>query len=142
MSDSLGDLYDEHILDHFECPYHKGQLGCATCAHSERNPICGDQITLQLQVEGDRVKQAYFDGKGCAISQAAASMLCEHIEGKSLAELHGFQARDMLQLLKVQLTPSRQKCGLLGFKILKTLLYTMDHPPAGGEAAPHAAPQN
>lgn len=119
------ELYDEHILDHYESPYHKGTLAHPTCSHSDRNPICGDQITLQLQIEGDRVQQAYFDGKGCAISQAAASILCEEIEGKTLHELRDFQARNMLELIRVPLTASRQKCGLLGFKVLKTMIYTI-----------------
>ena len=129
MSEPLAEIYDDHILDHFECPYHKGHLDQPTCSHSDRNPICGDQVTVELLVdEHDRVKQAYFDGKGCAISQAAASILCEAIEGKTLDELRDFQAKDMLDLLKVQLTASRQKCGLLGFKVLKTMLYSLDEP--------------
>jgi len=127
VSGTHDDLYDDHILDHFESPYHKGHLPHPTCSHSDRNPICGDQITVELLVdENDVVKEAYFDGKGCAISQASASILCESIEGKSLQELRDFQAQNMLDLLKVRLTASRQKCGLLGFKVLKTMLYTLD----------------
>lgn len=127
MSGTHDDLYDDHILDHFESPYHKGHLPQPTCSHSDRNPICGDQITVELLVdEHDVVKEAYFDGKGCAISQASASILCEAIEGKTLQELKDFQAQNMLDLLKVRLTASRQKCGLLGFKVLKTMLYTLD----------------
>lgn len=133
MSD---DLYDDHILDHFESPYHKGHLACPTCTHSDRNPICGDQITLELSIDGQRrVHEAFFNGKGCAISQAAASILCESIEGKSLDELKNFQAQDMLDLLKVRLTASRQKCGLLGFKVLKTMLYSLDDQSKSSEAS-------
>ena len=132
MSD---ELYDDHILDHFESPYHKGHADCPTCSHSDRNPICGDQITLELVIDDNqRVTEAFFDGKGCAISQAAASILCESIEGKSLTELRDFQASDMLDLLKVRLTASRQKCGLLGFKVLKTMLYLMDQSQSIGPA--------
>ncbi len=121
------ELYDDHILDHYECPYHKGHLACPTCAHSERNPLCGDQIRLELKVNEDgQVQEAFFNGKGCAISQAGASILCEHIEGKSVEELRDLQARDMLSLLKVPLTATRQRCGLLGFKVLKTMLYSLD----------------
>jgi len=127
VSGTHDDLYDDHILDHFESPYHKGHLPHPTCSHSDRNPICGDQITVELLVdENDVVKEAYFDGKGCAISQASASILCESIEGKTLQDLRDFQAQNMLDLLKVRLTASRQKCGLLGFKVLKTMLYTLD----------------
>jgi nitrogen fixation NifU-like protein len=127
LSESLDELYDDHILDHYESPYHKGKLAGACCTHSDRNPICGDQVTLQLRLDGDKVAECYFDGKGCAISQAAASILCEAVEGKSLEELRHLQAKDMLGMLKVPLTASRQKCGLLAFKVLKTLLYQQDH---------------
>jgi nitrogen fixation protein NifU and related proteins len=124
MSD---DLYDDYILDHYESPYHRGHLEHPTIAHEDENPLCGDQVHLELLVdENDRVKEAWFDGHGCAISQAAASILTEQIEGKSLDELKEFQARDMLDLLQVRLTASRQKCGLLCFKILKTMIYTLD----------------
>jgi nitrogen fixation protein NifU and related proteins len=128
LSDRLDELYDDHILDHYESPYHKGRLEGATCAHSDRNPICGDQVMLQLRLDGDKVSECYFDGKGCAISQAAASILCEAVEGKTLTELRNLQAKEMLSLLKVPLTASRQKCGLLAFKVLKTLLYQQEQP--------------
>ncbi|MDA0831993.1 MAG: iron-sulfur cluster assembly scaffold protein [Planctomycetota bacterium] len=128
MSTQLDDLYNDHILDHFECPYHKGAIDHPSCSRTEKNPLCGDVVTLQLQINPEgKVENAYFDGKGCAISQAAASILCEHVEGKSVDELEKFQARDMLDLLKVPLTASRQKCGLLGFRLLKTLIYEQ-HP--------------
>lgn len=130
MTDGLSEIYDDHILDHFESPYHKGHLPCPSCAHSERNPICGDQLTLELQIADGRVKEAFFDGKGCAISQAAASILCENIEGRTVDDLRKMAAKEMLDLLQVPLTPSRQKCGLLGFKVLKTMLYSLDQPPA------------
>ncbi len=121
------DIYQEHILDHFESPYHKGRLLHPTCSHCDKNPLCGDVIELQLKFDDhDRVTDAYFDGKGCAISQAAASMLCEQIEGKPLSELKGMTAQEMLDLLQVPLTASRQKCGLLAFKVLKTLVYSQD----------------
>ena len=136
LSEPLSEIYDDHIMDHFESPYHRGHLDHPTCSHSDRNPICGDQVTVELLVdELDRVKAAYFDGKGCAISQAAASILCEAVEGKSVEELKDFQAQDMLNLLKVRLTASRQKCGLLSFKVLKTMLYSLDQlrePPSSG----------
>jgi nitrogen fixation NifU-like protein len=79
------------------------------------------------------VTDAYFDGTGCAISQAAASILCEQVEGKNIEELRGMQAQEMLDLLQVPLTATRQKCGLLSFKILKTMLYSLDaQPPQRG----------
>lgn len=128
MSD---DLYDEFILDHYESPFHKGHLEEPTFAHSARNPLCGDEVRLELLVDDqNRVVKAYFDGRGCAISQAAASILCEHVEGKPLAEVRDLQAHDMLDLLQVKLTALRQRCGLLAFKVLKTIVYsTNEHTP-------------
>lgn len=125
---SHSDIYDDYILDHYECPYHKGRLENATGSHRERNPLCGDVVQLDVRVDEDgRIEQAYFDGRGCAISQAAASILCEEIEGKSVDEVRRMQAQDMLDILKVPLTATRQRCGLLGFKVLKTIVYALDH---------------
>jgi nitrogen fixation NifU-like protein len=123
MSD---ELYDDHILDNYESPYHRGHIEKPTIAHEDSNPLCGDEVHLELLVENNKVKEAWFDGHGCAVSQAAASILTHEIEGKSLEELKAFQAPQMLDLLKVRLTASRQKCGLLCFKILKTMIYTLD----------------
>ena len=124
MSD---DLYDDYILDHFESPYHKGHAAQPTIAHEDENPLCGDHVHLEVVVDDqERVKEAWFDGHGCAISQASASILTEMVEGKTLAELREFSAQEMLDLLKVRLTASRQKCGLLCFKVLKTMIYTLD----------------
>lgn len=124
MDDSL---YSDFILDQYESPYHRGHLENPTIAHQDKNPICGDEIHLEILVdENNRVKEAWFDGHGCAISQAAASILTKEIEGKTLDELREFQAKEMLGLLQVRLTASRQKCGLLSFKVLKTMIYTLD----------------
>lgn len=129
------DIYQEHILDHFESPYHKGHLSNPTCCHRDKNPLCGDVVELQIRIdEQERVSEAYFEGKGCAISQAAASILCEQIEGKTVAELQQMQAVEMLDLLKVPLTASRQKCGLLAFRVLKTMLYARDDHQEGATA--------
>ncbi|MCC7423719.1 MAG: iron-sulfur cluster assembly scaffold protein [Planctomycetaceae bacterium] len=124
---SLDELYDDHILDHFECPYHKGHLANPTCTHCGKNPLCGDKVTVQIRVDDEgKIVEAWFDGSGCAISQAAASILCQHIEGKTVDEVENLQPQDMLSLLKVPLTATRQRCGLLSFKVLKTMLYSLD----------------
>ena len=123
MSD---ELYDDHILDNFESPYHRGHIENPTIAHEDENPLCGDHLRLELLVADNKIKEAWFDGHGCAISQAAASILTREIEGKSLDELKNFLAPQMLDLLRVRVTAARQKCGLLCFKILKTMIYTLD----------------
>jgi nitrogen fixation NifU-like protein len=130
------DLYSDFILDECESPYHRGHLDHPTIAHSDKNPLCGDEVRLQIVVdENERVKEAWFEGDGCAISQAAASLLTRKIEGKTLDELRQFQAKEMLDLIQVRLTASRQKCGLLSFKVLKTMIYTLDEQKANGQLA-------
>lgn len=137
MDDSL---YTEFILDENESPYHRGHLDHPTIAHQDKSPICGDEIRLELLIdENDRVKEAWFNGSGCAISQAGASLLTKQIEGKTLDELRRFQAKEMLDLLQVRLTASRQKCGLHAFKILKTMIYSLDERNQGDAATNGAA---
>ena len=130
MSD---DLYDEHILRHFGEPYHRGRVPNPTIVHEEENPLCGDRVHLELLLdENQRIREAWFDGHGCAISQAAASILVRQVEGRTISELSAFQASQMLLLLGVRLTASRQKCGLLAFKVLETMLRTLaGRKPAG-----------
>lgn len=117
---------DETILiAHHESPYHRGRLDEPTCEHLERNPICGDWVRLEMRLdEADRVEAAYFEGGGCIISQAAASLLCKHIEGRRLGDLEAFTAADMLALIDIPLVPRRQWCGLLAFRTLKTIVYS------------------
>jgi nitrogen fixation NifU-like protein len=119
--------YDDHILQHFRAPYHRGRVQIPTIVHEDENPLCGDCVHLELLVDGNqRIREAWFDGHGCAISQAAASILARHVEGQTIPDLKDFQASQMLQLLGVRLTSSRQKCGLLAFQVLQTMLRTLE----------------
>lgn len=118
-------LYQEHILDHFEDPYHRGACKALTHANQDDNPLCGDQIRIELEVdEQGKVQQAWFDGTGCCISQAAASMLVEHVEGKTADDVRAFSAEKMLELFGARLTPNRQKCCLLSWRVLQGALYS------------------
>lgn len=118
------DIYEEHVLDHYEDPYHRGPLARATHAHEANNPLCGDVVHIDLRLSDEgRVEEAWFEGKGCVISQASASMLMEQIEGKTLDELNRFSAQDMLELFGPKLTPNRQKCCLLSWRVLQTALH-------------------
>lgn len=116
---------DNPILEHFESPWHRGNFPEATHCQSTRNPACGDEVMLRVQIVDGSIELAWFTAAGCMVSQAAASMLCEHIEGRSLNELRDFDAESMLALIGVPLTPHRQQCGLLPFKALKTLIYSL-----------------
>jgi nitrogen fixation NifU-like protein len=119
------DPYDDSILDHYEKPYHRGHLLRPTIVHEDENPLCGDRVRLELLIERTgRIREAWFEGQGCAISQAAASILVRHIEGRTIDELAAFNEAEMLDLLRVRLTASRQNCGLLAFRVLQKTLCT------------------
>ncbi len=125
MTPSEEDIYQEHVLDHHEDPYHRGSLTTATHAHEANNPLCGDVVHIDLQLSEDgKVEQAWFTGSGCVISQASASMLMEKIEGKTVDELKKFSAHEMLELFGPKLTPNRQKCCLLSWRVLQSALHS------------------
>jgi nitrogen fixation NifU-like protein len=117
------DLYQERILDHFEEPFHRGRCLAATHAHEDDNPLCGDFVHVDLAIDEGQVGEAWFDGDGCCISQAAASMLMERIQGRSTDEIKQFTAGDMLALFGAKLTPNRQKCCLLCWRVVQAALY-------------------
>jgi nitrogen fixation NifU-like protein len=118
------DIYQDRILAHYEEPFHRGQCPQATHAHEDDNPLCGDMVRVELHVGDDgSIQDAYFNGDGCCISQAAASMLIEEINGKSLDEVKHFSAQDMLTLFGAKLTPNRQKCCLLCWRVLQSAIY-------------------
>jgi nitrogen fixation protein NifU and related proteins len=119
------EIYQDHILDHYEDPFHRGKLPTATHAHEDKNPLCGDVVRIELQLDRDgRVCDAYFSGDGCVISQASASMLLEALVGKTVDEVKVFSAEDMLQLYGARLTPNRQKCCLLSWRVVRQALYS------------------
>ncbi len=125
MSASEQDIYEDHVLDHYEDPYHQGPLDHATHAYEANNPLCGDVIHIDLKLTPDgKIAEAWFDGEGCVISQASASMLVEQIEGKTLDEVKSFSADQMLELFGPKLTPNRQKCCLLSWRVLQTAVHS------------------
>ena len=118
------EIYQEHVLDHYEDPYHRGVCEHATHQHEDDNPLCGDVISVQLRITPTgTVEEAWFEGDGCCISQASASMLMEQIEGKSREQLKEFGADEMLQLFGPRLTPNRQKCCLLSWRVVQSALH-------------------
>ncbi|EGF29506.1 Fe-S cluster assembly sulfur transfer protein SufU [Rhodopirellula baltica] len=119
------DIYEEHVLDHYEDPYHRGTLDSASHMHEGNNPLCGDRIVITLKLDDSgKVAEAWFEGEGCVISQASASMLIERMEGKTIEEVKAFTAEEMLELFGPKLTPNRQKCCLLSWKILQSALHS------------------
>ncbi len=110
--------YREYILEHYRNPRNYGKLEHPDVHAEDSNPLCGDQLGMDLLVEDDLVKEVRFQGRGCAISQAAASMLSEMIEGKSVAEVRALGKDDVLEALGVPISPARTKCAFLSLRVL------------------------
>jgi nitrogen fixation NifU-like protein len=120
----MDDFYKENILDHYRHPRNVGHLEDATHSHKEHNPLCGDVIQIDLHVNANNIiDQVAFTGRGCAISQASASMLTEMIQGKSLDEAKQIGKEEILESLGITLGPARLKCALLSLKVLKAGAY-------------------
>jgi len=131
MVSEQDEIYQERILDHYEDPYHRGHCAHATHRHSETNPLCGDVIQMELQLgDGGRIEEIYFDGEGCRISQAAASILTEYMDGKTIEDVKKLSAPEMLELFGPKLSVLRQKCCLLSWKVLQSAV----HSPIDGSA--------
>lgn len=120
----MSSVYSEIILDYYRHPRNKGTLAHPQIKAKDSNPLCGDIIEMQLELDGnDTVKDVKFDGQGCAISQASASMLTELVKGKRLDDVRAISKEDILSLIGGQLSAVRLKCALLSLKVLKTGVY-------------------
>ena len=122
----MDDLYRAYILEHYRDPHNKGDL-----AHPDRfavyaNPLCGDRLQMGVRLEGDRVTEVSFNGTGCAISQAAASMLTDEMQDKTLAELADITKEDIFAMLGIAISPARQKCALLAWEVLRKGILNLD----------------
>jgi len=116
----------EQILDHYQDPRNFGTIEDADLSHEEGNPSCGDQIRIDIKLDGQRINEIKFSGKGCAISQASASMLTERLLGASLDEVKQFGKEEMLALLGIEMSPMRIKCALLPLKVVKVEAWGLD----------------
>ena len=120
----MDDFYRENILDHYRNPRNKGHLENPTHSHEEHNPLCGDVLHIDLHVnDEDVIEEVRFDGQGCAISQASASMLTEMVQGKTLEEAKLVEKEDILEALGIDIGPVRLKCALLSLKVFKAGVY-------------------
>ncbi len=123
------DLYAENILDHYRHPRHCGHLSSPSVSHREENISCGDDLTLELTIDGDMITQVSWSGTGCAISQAAMSMLAEELSGMRMDDACVLKPQHVYDLLGVPIGPRRFKCALLGLHTLKNALCTHAHAP-------------
>lgn len=132
----MDDLYRDYILEHYRRPHNFGVIDNPSASHEGSNPLCGDRITLQIGIRNGVVERVGFTGRGCAISQASASLLTDEIKGKPVADVAAFRADDLLDLLGIEISPARLKCAMLS---LDTLQAALDDAGVHDAAAPAAA---
>ena len=117
----MDDFYKEDILDHYRNPRHFGHRDHPTAKAEDLNPLCGDKIAMELSVGQDgKIDDVRFSGKGCAISQASASMLTESLKGKTLEEVAQLSHDVVLENVGIGISPTRMKCAMLGLKVAKS----------------------
>lgn len=131
----MDDIYRELILEHYKHPHNHGRLDGPDVSAEEHNPLCGDRIRLDLRIENDVIVEVRFDGRGCAISQASASMLTDELIGMPVEDAKQFSKERLLDLIGIPLehNPVRIKCALLSLKTLKAGLYGVGHAPDDDE---------
>ncbi len=117
-------MYKEHIMDHYKHPRNNAALKNPTISHSEKNPSCGDSITVDISITDNVIDAIGFTGEGCAISMAAASMLFEDMQSMSVDDVLTLTREDMLEMIGIPLTTMRVKCGMLALHAVKKALYT------------------
>ena len=119
----LDELYREVILDHYKNPRGHGLVEAADAQAEGVNPLCGDEVSISVAFTGDTIEDVRFQGRGCAISQAATSMLMEMVKGRTAQEVAAMERDELLDEVGIPLTPIRLKCALLGLGVLKVALH-------------------
>jgi nitrogen fixation NifU-like protein len=120
----MDNLYRDFILEHYRSPHNRGVLDPHDLAFADSNPTCGDELsmTIQLDAAKQRIVDIAHDGRGCAISQASASILTDELRGQTLEELRSMDPREVVENLGVPIGPARLKCALLSYKVLQGAL--------------------
>jgi nitrogen fixation protein NifU and related proteins len=119
----LDSLYREVILDHYKNPRGHGVIERADAEAEGQNPLCGDEVSIAVAFEGELIADVKFQGRGCAISQAATSMLMDMVKGRTAQEVATMSRDELLDEVGIPLTPVRLKCALLGLGVLKLALH-------------------
>jgi nitrogen fixation NifU-like protein len=125
MTGEFDQLYREVILDHYKNPRGYGALEDADARAEGQNPLCGDEVTVSVKFadDGETIADIGFEGRGCAISQAATSMLTELVRGRTATEVATLPKEELLDEIGIPLTPIRLKCAILGLGVLKVALH-------------------
>jgi nitrogen fixation NifU-like protein len=131
----LDELYREVILDHYKNPRGHGLVEAADAQAEGVNPLCGDEVSISVAFSGDTIEDVRFQGRGCAISQAATSMLMEMVRGRTAQEVAAMERGELLDEVGIPLTPIRLKCALLGLGVLKVALHKAKGTPLPDEWA-------
>lgn len=113
------DMYREYLLEHYKNPKNKGKIPDADIVVHDSNPLCGDEISMHVKLDGRNISKIMFEGRGCVISMASASILAEYLEEKTVDAIQQMDRDAMLGLLGLQLTPTRIKCAMLALHTLK-----------------------
>jgi len=116
----MDDFYRDYILDHYRSPRNFGTLEEPDASAEDVNPLCGDQIRVELKLDDGKISDVRFSGKGCAISQASTSMLLESVKGMKLAEVAKLPKDAVLENVGIGISPTRMKCAMLGLRVLKS----------------------
>jgi nitrogen fixation NifU-like protein len=122
----MDDLYRDYILEHYRRPHNFGVLEDPTAKYEGANPLCGDRITMMLGIRDGVVADVAFTGRGCAISQASASLLTDEVKGKPVEDVAKMTSADLLDLIGIEISPARLKCALLSLDTLEHALAEVD----------------
>lgn len=120
-------IYAEEIIAQYEHPHNKGKIANATTSFHEYNPTCGDDITVYMTIKDGKVSDVKFDGSGCAISVASASMLTDEIKGKHVEEVEKLGVQGLIDLIGIDPGPARLKCATISLKSIKKALFLYQH---------------
>ncbi len=121
------DMYADELIEQYEHPHNKGAIENPDGEMHEHNPLCGDDITIYFILQGDAIKDVKFSGTGCVISMSTASKLTDFVKGKTMGEIGGMGAKNVIDLIGIDPGPARLKCATLSLRALKEAIFLHEH---------------